>query len=254
MRNNHRVIAAVAALTVVLSSCGDDSTEATGQVASLGSTTESASGDGTTDTVAPADTQEALLAFAACMRDNGVDMADPTFDAEGNPAGGLFGPDSGIEPGSEDFRVAQEACGELLEGVTFGGGPGGQGALDVDAVQQSMNEFTSCLRDEGLEVDDINFANGAPGGGGGPGGGGFGGPAGGTIPEGATPPDGSLPAGGFAGGPPDGGGPGGEGFDPTDRIVAQLDLDEDDPAVTAAIEACESILDGAFQPTETTTG
>lgn len=249
---------ALAAIGVTISlaaaACGGDSGSASAQqVASLGTLAE------TTETTAVAsteDTQDALLAYAACMRDNGIDMADPTFDADGNSTGGLFGPDSGIDPQAEEFQTAQDACGSLLEGITLGGGRGGQGGgLDIDAVQTSMNDFTACLRDEGLDVDDIEFGGGQ--GPGGANGGGFGGgpPAGGSIPAGATPPDGSIPAGGFQGGPPDGaGGPGGGRFDPTDRIIEQLDLDAEDPAVAAAIESCQSILDGAFQPTETTTG
>ena len=45
--------------------------DASAQVASLGSTTET-----TPQTTAPVDTQDALLKYAACMRQNGVDMAD----------------------------------------------------------------------------------------------------------------------------------------------------------------------------------
>jgi hypothetical protein len=130
-------------------------------------------------------------------------------------------------------------------------GRGQGGGLDRDAIQESLNDFTACLRDQGLDVDDISFGNGqGPAGGNG---GGFGGPpAGGSIPDGATPADGSVPAGGFGAPPPTGDGQG-TGFNPTDRIIERLDLDETDPAVTAAISVCESILDGAFTPNSSTT-
>jgi hypothetical protein len=171
------------------------------------------------------------------MRENGVDMEDPTFDADGNTTGGIFGAPgggSGIDPSSDEFQTAIEACGDLLEGLQLGGGPGG--GFDVDEIAASLNDFTACLRDEGLDVDDIEFA-------------GPGGPGGGPGPNA----DGSLPPGGFNGGPPDGatGGPGGAGFNPTQQMIEQLGLDDTDPAVTAAIEACQSILDGAFQPPTT---
>jgi hypothetical protein len=63
-----------------------------------------------------------------------------------------------------------------------------------------------------------------------------------------------VPDGGFQGGPPaggsiPGGGPGGEGFNPTDRLIQQLELDEDDPAVTAAVEVCQPALEAAFSAT-----
>ena len=101
------------------------------------------------------------MQYAACMRENGIDMADPTFDADGNPSGGGFGPDSGIDRQSDEFQTAQTACADLMEGVTLGGR--GRIGVDREAIQTSLNDFTACLRDEGLEVDDITF--GPPGGG-----------------------------------------------------------------------------------------
>lgn len=224
---------------LALAACGGDSASGS-KVASLGTTPSNGS---TADTVAPADTQEALLAFAACMRENGVDMDDPTFDADGNVTSGGIGPDSGIDMRSDAARTAMDACGSLVQDVQFGGGPGG--GLDRDAIQTAMNDFTACLRDEGLDVDDVTM--------GGPGDGGGGQAPDGSIP---TPGDGSLPPGGFDGGPtgtpPDGQGfPGGEGFDPTSRLIEQLGLDESDPAVAAALEACQSIMDDAFTTTTT---
>ncbi|MCU1364423.1 MAG: hypothetical protein JWN39_62 [Ilumatobacteraceae bacterium] len=241
-------------LTFAASACGASGggASAAPQVASLGSAT--AGSDTASST--PADTQDALLAYAKCMRDNGIDMADPTFDANGNPTGGVFGRNSGVDRQSEEFQTAQGACGNLLKGVTFGGGQGGR--LDRDAIQTSLNDFTACLRDKGLDVDDITFGNGQ---GRANGGGGFGGPpgtggaTGGSVPAGATPGDGSTPPGGGFGGPPGtgGGNGGGAGFDPSARIIERLGLDATDPTVKTAIDACQSILDSAFQPQSSTT-
>lgn len=223
---------ALAGLTMVAAACGGGGSESSSQVASLGG---GATDDATATTVS-VDAEEALLEYAACMRENGVDMQDPTVDADGNVQGG-FGPELGIDPGSEEFRVAQEACGDLLEGVTLGGGP--RGDIDMTAVQDAMNSFTDCLRDEGLDVDDVEMPQ-----------------PGERGPNGdGNAPTGSIPEGGFEGGPPPsspadgeapGGGPNGEGFDPTTRIIEQLGLDTDDPTVTAAIEACQPELDAAF--------
>jgi hypothetical protein len=196
------------------------------------------------------------------MRDNGVNMADPTFDANGNPTGGGFGGAGGganstIDRRSTAFRTAQKACASHLQGVTFGGRRGGN--FDAQAIQDGLNKFTACLRDNGLTVDDITFGRpaGATGAGPGTGGGGFGGPPG-SDQAGAPPADGSVPPGGF-GGPPGTGvgrganGPGGAGFDPTARIIDRLKLDKTDPAVVKALAACQPILASAFTPTSTTT-
>jgi hypothetical protein len=61
-----------------------------------------------------------LLEFAQCMRDEGIDFPDPQFSGGGVTVQ-IGGPDGdGIDPSSEAFQAAQEACGELLPG----GGPG----------------------------------------------------------------------------------------------------------------------------------
>jgi hypothetical protein len=135
--------------------------------------------------------------------------------------------------------------------VQFGGR--GRTGIDREAVQNSLNDFTACLRDEGLAVDDITF--GPPGGANGAANGGTG-----TNNGGAT--DGSVPAGGggFGGPPPDGSvpagannRPGGAGFDPTARLIERLGLDNTDPKVVAALAKCQPILTAAFQPTTSTT-
>jgi hypothetical protein len=237
---NYRQSIAVLGISVALlaTACGS-ANNASAEVASLGSTTGTAP-----DTTSPVDTQDALLQYAACMRENGVDMADPTFDADGNPTGGGFGPGAGIDPQSDEFQTAQTACGDLLQGAQFGGR--GRNGIDREAIQNSLSDFTACLRDEGLDVDDITF--GPPGGAAGGANGGP--PAGGSIPAGGfggPPPGGSIPA---NGGP---GGPGGAGFDPTARMIEQLGLDDTDPAVVAALAKCEPIITAAFQPPDSTT-
>lgn len=239
MRSNsfHRsplAAAAAGALVLMLSACGGGS-GASSEVASLGG--DNGSSSATESTVA-ADSQQQWIDFAQCMRDNGIDMQDPTFDADGNVQGG-FGPDSGLDLRSDDTRTAMDACSDLLPA----GGPGGQGGPEFDrtGIQEAFTSFTACLRDEGLDVDDIDFAAG-PGGDrpDGP-------PAGGDIPEPGS-------DGGFQGGPPPDQAGNGEGFDPTTRIIEQLGLDTTDPAVTAAVEICSSTLEGTFGGPNDSTG
>jgi hypothetical protein len=229
LSSSRLVLASLSVGLLFVAACGGDSGSSS-KVASLG--TDNATG-GTTAVTAAANTQEQWLAFAQCMRDNGVDMKDPTFDANGNLQGG-FGPGSGVDFRSAEARTAITACRDKLPA----GGPGGAGGPQFDrtAIQAALNNFTSCLRDQGLEVDDVSFGAG-PGGG-----------QGGTPPTGDVAPPGTGDGGGFQGGPPPGGagGAGGAGFDPTARIIDRLGLDTTDPAVTAAVAACKSNLDGAF--------
>ncbi len=75
-----------------------------------------------------AEAQDKALRFARCMREHGVDMPDPDFS--GGPGGGGLRIEigiGGIDPGSETFQAAQEACGELF-------GPGGPGGARAGVV------------------------------------------------------------------------------------------------------------------------
>ena len=73
--------------------------------------------------------QDQLLAYAACMRENGFDMADPDLSSfePGGGGGGRFG----ISSENRDdpvFQEANAACQDLFTGgFGPGGGPGGPG-------------------------------------------------------------------------------------------------------------------------------
>lgn len=127
---------------------GDDGETETG-----GETDEGAA------TAAPANgDEEQALAFAQCMRDNGVDMADPTVNADGSID--LFG---GQGPGGADGlsdteQAAFEACGDVLEGASFLPGGG-----DLTEIEDQLLKIAQCFRDQGLDVDDPDLANFAPG-------------------------------------------------------------------------------------------
>ena len=55
-----------------------------------------------------------MLEFAQCMRDNGIDFPDPVFEG-GGVTMQVGGPDGeGIDPSSDEFQAAQEACAELM--------------------------------------------------------------------------------------------------------------------------------------------
>jgi hypothetical protein len=66
--------------------------------------------------------EDDLLAFAECMRDNGIDMADPDLSGGGRPEGGLLFQLDVSDPAVE---AALETCQSEL---AFGrpGGPGGR--------------------------------------------------------------------------------------------------------------------------------
>ena len=219
-----RLAALAAAVILMAAGCGGSGTSGAG-IASL----EGQDPGGTTTTAATGttvDREQAMLDFAQCMRDHGIDMEDPTADENGNfqmmrPSGGGEGGE--FDPADrEAMQAAREACSPVPRGHRPAVRPPGH---DRDAGPDARSTPPACGRTAstcptptspppngggpgarlGFEPGDydpndptfqaaneacqeIFGADGMPGFmGGGPGGGMP--PGGGTPPEGGTPPD-----------------------------------------------------------------
>jgi hypothetical protein len=168
---------AVLALAGLLTACGSD-----GDSGGSDDGVASASGDDSDEQAQgddQADAEDELLDWVECMRDEGIDIPDPTRDSDGHlvlegPGIRLGGGDSegstssdqsddaGDEPAidPEEMEAAMEACGE----------PPALGPSDIsDEDRQAMEEaapaFADCMRDEGVEdFPDPDFSNLGPGG------------------------------------------------------------------------------------------
>lgn len=125
---------------------------ASAQVASLVSPDETPEPETTETVLEFEDREEALLAFAQCMRDNGVDMDDPVIGeggggrAFGPGGGGPGGAGGGFDQFSDEFRSAQETCGTILESA--------RPEIDPEAEQERLEEqllLAQCIRDAGYE-------------------------------------------------------------------------------------------------------
>ena len=119
---------------------------ATAQVASLASPDESPDPE-TAEVLEFEDQTEAMLAFAECLRDNGIDVDDPQAGVGGLRAVFGGGPDSDgprIDRRSEEFQAANEACGMYLEAA--------RPELDPEVEQERLEEqlaLAQCIRDKG---------------------------------------------------------------------------------------------------------
>jgi len=92
------------------------------------------------------DPEAAQLAFAKCMRDNGVDMPDPVAGSGGGGAAIAVGGD-GIDP--TKMQKAFEACQSFL-----GAGQINGGAQIDPAMQDKMVAFAKCMRENGVDMPD----------------------------------------------------------------------------------------------------
>jgi hypothetical protein len=129
-----------AALALVLTAT------ASAQVASLVGPDETAAPDEAVDTVLIEDREEAILAYAQCMRDQGIDMDDPTLGEGGGQRAFRLGGGGQrqIDQFGEEFRIAQEACASYLEAA--------RPEIDPAAEQERLEEqllLAQCIRDAG---------------------------------------------------------------------------------------------------------
>lgn len=120
---------ALAAAALSVAACGDSSGE----------------GAGTT----PSSPQDGALAFAACMRDHGVDMPDPKVTSDGKIQ--LQGLQDGKGPAPEVFEQAQKACQSKLRAGAEGMSP----ADRRQAAEQGL-KFARCMREHGVDFPDPN--------------------------------------------------------------------------------------------------
>jgi len=227
-----RITTALAVLAVagLLAACGSDGSG--GSDDSAGSDDVASLSDDDSNEQAQADDTDdeaELLDWVECMRDEGIDIPDPTRDEDGNlviegpgirigsgGAGGTSsddGPADGDEPDvdPEQMDAAMEACGEPPAL-----GPNDISDEDRQAMEESALEFAQCMRDQGIEdFPDPDFSDMGPGG----------------EPQQRSSEDDEA----------DDGGP---------RVVLGPfgEIDLDDPEVRAAFEACQDVLGGPELP------
>ena len=91
--------------------------------------------------------EEGVLEFSQCMREEGIDFPDPSFDVDGNPNFDEVQVDN-----EEEFEEAFIACEDILRNAF-------PDEFDVDpeveaALIDASLEFSQCMRDQGIDFPD----------------------------------------------------------------------------------------------------
>jgi hypothetical protein len=141
----------VAALVVLPACSGGDDSDDAASVASLGgSSTDSTAASTDSSTASEEDFQQAMLDYAQCMRDHGIDMPDPEFQ-EGGGVIQRSGPGEG-EPTADDqaeFEAADAECEPILEAARANM-PAPSPEEQAEMQEQAL-AFSQCMRDHGVE-------------------------------------------------------------------------------------------------------
>jgi hypothetical protein len=148
-------LAVVAAL--LLAACG--SATADEGVASLDEGAGAGSEAAATESASSA--EEQLLEWVECARGEGLDIPDPTVDAEGNltlrPGNGGNAQNQEQPVDRDQFEAVQQACGPIPQAAIAGAVP------DEAEFQDAALEFAQCMRDRGIDVPDPDVSNGLEG-------------------------------------------------------------------------------------------
>ncbi|MGH9135910.1 MAG: hypothetical protein ACRD0G_02550, partial [Acidimicrobiales bacterium] len=100
--------------------------------------------------------EDAILEYAECMRDQGIDFPDPQID-DGRVT---ISRDDGGEPGSaeaEEFEAADEQCRSIMEDVMGDFEP--PSAEEQERMREEALEFSECMREHGIDMPDPVFAD-----------------------------------------------------------------------------------------------
>jgi hypothetical protein len=141
-----RVLAAIA-VTLLLglsSTCGTGSGDDDSALPDAAGASSSPSGDEEADL----DPEDAMLKFAQCMREHGVDMPDPT------PGGGVQVDGRGLS--QDEMEAAQSACQKWMDMAE----PEDGGQELSEEEKQSFLDMAACMRERGYNFPDPTFDGG----------------------------------------------------------------------------------------------
>jgi hypothetical protein len=162
-----RTLVVLSAFALVLSACSSDGGSDVASLEELAPDIAAATPEAGSDDL----DEDSILEFAQCMRDNGVeDFEDPDIGGDGSVGFRFGGAAQGGEVDRETVRAAFEACQEHLGGIAFG-----PGSRDRSEIEDTLYEFSVCMRENGFDMPDPDFSSLLEGEGGGPGEGPFGG-------------------------------------------------------------------------------
>jgi hypothetical protein len=108
------------------------------------------------------DSEAAMLAFTQCLRDQGIDVGDPTIDADGNlqlppiefdSSEAVTDPDELPDISELEDKIAP--CEEHLEGIVGSFDPG-----DTTEIEDMFLAYAECMRENGVDMPDPDFSSG----------------------------------------------------------------------------------------------
>ena len=136
------------ALLGSLVACGDGSGDPDDTALPEAAGASSATPDADEDADADLDPEDAMLKYAQCMREHGVDMPDP------EPGGGISINGEGLS--REQMEAAETACQKWMDMAE----PADGGHELTEEEKQSFLDMAACMRERGYNFPDPVFEGG----------------------------------------------------------------------------------------------
>jgi hypothetical protein len=134
-------------LLLTLAACGSGGNDGSG-VASLDNDGASVAPSAS----ASADVEKEVTAYVECLRKNGANVPDPVVDAKGRLSFGRM--PAGQTVDRDKIDAAQKVCGKPPASLM----QAAQDMMQDPAFQDAAVKFTECMRGEGINVPDPDFA------------------------------------------------------------------------------------------------
>jgi len=152
----HRSAAAVIAVALSFSACGGG--ETTREIASLD--TPDLPSSETTEAVEEVSMEDGLIAFTECLRDEGIEIDDPTVGPDGSlqmapiEVTGVAGPDEDMDAMMRQMDAVFAKCEPLLGEVEFTN----DDLPEFNEFEDLLLEYAGCMRDNGFDMPDPDLS------------------------------------------------------------------------------------------------
>jgi hypothetical protein len=161
-RRSHRlpVLLLLAAGLATGAACGGSGSGSGDGVASIKTASDTKTDSDTADKKDKDKTnpEDAMLEFARCMREHGVDMPDPDTSG-GGPGVVTFSASASagtkLDADTNKFQEANDACKDLLGDV----GPMNMSPEQQQEMQDQALAFSRCMREHGVNMPDPTFGS-----------------------------------------------------------------------------------------------
>jgi hypothetical protein len=139
-------------LAATAAACGGSNDEP--EVAELPAAADTGEPETGATTEASRDPRDILVDFTRCLREEGIDVPDPDFEAAPGEARDRL-EEAGIDLDDPQVQEAVQTCQPLLAGILQSFSP-----EQIQAFRDAFVEYAQCMRDQGIDLPDPDFSGG----------------------------------------------------------------------------------------------